>query len=524
MTGRRRRRTTLASAALALGVAGCAIPVSEPQLHDPAHPPARVGMDGRSQPLKVHLASGELLVLRDWEVTPDGLRLRGLGERFDARREPRGRSERVELTLGDVALLETTSSRSETSVSLGVFGTVAFITSTITLYCTASPKSCFGSCPTFYVEGPGGAEPDRPQAEGFSESIARVLEARDVDALRVTRPAGAEVAVTMRNEALETHAVRRVELLAAPMPGGGRVFADGAGRLYPATAIAAPLACRAAEGDCLEAVRASGGAGRASTSDADDLAARETIELELPSAAPGPSGLVIGARQTLLSTYLFYQTMAFTGRRAGEFLASVERGGPAAGRRALGMAQVLGGIDVAVAEGDGPWRAIGSFDEAGPIAGDARVLPFEAEGRGRLRARLTLARGHWRLDHVALARLGAPVAPLVLAPAAAVRAGRADEAVRARLAAGDSHVVTEPGDAWRLVFRLPPGDGRFELFLASEGYYYEWMRQEWLAEEDPQMALLAVADPAAALRRLAPAYKARESTLERAFWDSRFRK
>jgi hypothetical protein len=33
-----------------------------------------------------------------------------------------------------------------------------------------------------------------------------------------------------------------------------------------------------------------------------------------------------------------------------------------------------------------------------------------------------------------------------------------------------------------------------------------------------------VADPAAALRRLAPVYKAQESRLEQQFWDSRFRK
>jgi hypothetical protein len=513
----------VASAALAsVLAAGCSIPISEPRLHDPAHPPSTPPKE-KSEPLKVHLANGELLLVRDWRVT-DGHRLRGMGERFDARRAMVEGSRPVDVALADVALLETTASDNQTSVALGVFGTVAFVASTVTLYCTASPKSCFGSCPTFYVEGPGGAEPERPHAEGFSESIARVLEARDVDALLVSRPAGADVTVTMRNEALETHSVRRVELLAARAPAGGRVLAAGDGRLYPATGMVAPLACRAAGGDCLTAVRASGGGDRASAADERDLATRETLELDLPATAPGPSGVAIGARQTLLSTFLFYQTMAFTGRRAGEFLASVERGGPAAGRRALGMARVLGGIDVSLAEGDGAWRPVGSFDEAGPIAGDVRVVPFEATGRGPLRVRLTLARGHWRLDWVALARLGAPVEPVRLAPASVERRGRADAAARERLASGEGHLVTQPGDAYRLRFRLPEGDGRYELFLASEGYYYEWMREEWLSEEDPQMALLAVADPAAALRRLAPAYKAQEGRLEQQFWASRFRK
>jgi len=95
---------------------------------------------------------------------------------------------------------------------------------------------------------------------------------------------------------------------------------------------------------------------------------------------------------------------------------------------------------------------------------------------------------------------------------------------RESLARGEGHLVTHPGDAYRLCFRLPPGDGSFDLFLESEGFYYEWMRAEWLAEESPAMALQALADPAGALRALAPAYKAREGALEEAFWASRFRK
>ena len=284
-----------------------------------------------------------------------------------------------------------------------------------------------------------------------------------------------------------------------------------------------PLECRAPEGDCGEALRAVGGADRVSPADDGDLAVRERVELRFP-AARGRSGVAIGARQTLLSTFLFYQTMAYVGPGAGAFLAALERGGPEAGRRALGMAQVLGGIDVEVAEGEGPWRAIGSFDEAGPIAGDLRVLPFEGAGVSPLRVRLRLARGHWRLDAVALAHLGAPMAAIRLEPAAVEREGQRDAGARASLVNGDRYLVTHAGDSYRLTFRLPPSDRPLELFLESEGFYYEWMRSEWLAWENPQMAALALVDPAEALRRLAPAYKAEEPHLERAFWASRFRK
>jgi len=516
------RRAQSTAFALALLASACTIPIREPRLHDPSSVPTAA--KGTAE-LKAHMSSGELIVLSQWRVSPDGTRLTGVGDRYDAARTRlTERPKTVDVALADVVLFETDTAKGEFSASLGFLGTVGFVVSSITLYCSVSPKSCFGSCPTFYVLDPQGREPDRPQAEGFSESIARVLEARDVDALRVTRPAGSKVQIVMRNEALETHAVRRVGLLAIQPPPGGRVLAGTDDRFYPATAVTAPLECRAPEGDCLDAVREAGGTERASKADPADLAARETLDLTFPAAAAGPHGIVIGARQTLLSTYLFYQTMAFTGRRAGDFLASLERGGPAAGRRALGMARALGAIEVSVAEAGGDWRAVGSFDEPGPIAGDVQVVPFAATGAGPLHVRLSLARGHWRLDWVALARLGDPVEPVRLAPERVEHDGHPDAEARSRLATGQTHLVTQPGDAYRLTFRLPRGHGRFDLFLESEGYYYEWMRQEWLAEEDPQMAWLAVADPAAALRRLAPAYKAREDRMERQFWESRFRR
>jgi len=516
---KRLRHKMYTTVVVAVVACGCAIGYREPRLHDPAAPPAAA----KDQPeLKVHLRSGELIVLRSWKATPGDGRLAGEGQAYTVTREKKGPAGRQEILLSDVVLLETSSPASVNSVGMGLIATTTVVLGGISGYCAINPKGCFGSCPTFYLEGEGGGEPERPQAEGFSESIARVLEARDVDALLAARPGGSGVSIVMRNEALETHAVRRVRLLAAPRPRGGRVLAGTDDRFYPTPGPVPPLECRAPEGDCRDALREIDGKDRASTADDADLAAREVVELRLPPAR-GASGIAIAARQTLLSTFLFYQTMAYTGRRAGEFLAALERGGPEAGRRALGMARVLGAIDVEVAEGDGPWRPIGRFDEAGPIAGDLQVVPFDASGTGPVRVRLRLARGHWRLDAVALAALEEPVATVAVDPASVERDGRPDERARATLARGEEHVVTRPGDAYRLTFRLPPSGAPLELFLESEGFYYEWMRSEWLAEEDPAMAALAVGDPAAALRRLAPAYKAEEPRLEHAFWASRFR-
>ncbi len=167
--------------------------------------------------------------------------------------------------------------------------------------------------------------------------------------------------------------------------------------------------------------------------------------------------------------------------------------------------------------------AIGSFDEAGPIAGDVKVIPFEAAG-GPLRVRLRQAKGHWRLDYAAVARLGAPVTPRRLEPVSVESGGRPDPRALALLRRGDRHLITVPGDEYRIAFDLPEAPHGLELFLESEGYYYEWMRDEWLAEEDEEMATLVVADPAEALRRMAGSFKGREGDMERAFWASRFQR
>jgi hypothetical protein len=260
---------------------------------------------------------------------------------------------------------------------------------------------------------------------------------------------------------------------------------------------------------------------RRSAADTRDLATRETVELAF-APAHGRVGLVLGARQTLLSTHLFYQSMAYFGSRAGEYLASLERGGPAVAARAMGMARLLGGIDASVAEGDSDFRPIGSFDEAGPIAGDVRVLPFEAGG-GPIRIRLRQAKGHWRIDQVAIVRLAEPLVPVALEPVAVERGSRPDPRALARLR-GDGHLITTPGDAYRIAFELPASRYGLELFLESEGYYYEWMREEWLAEENPELAALVLLDPAEALRRMAGPFQQHEAGLELAFWASRFRK
>ncbi len=482
-------------------------------LHAPSRPPSPTD----AAVLKIHLHSGELVVLRDWQEADTALS--GTGAWYDLDRR-QVRSGRFTIPIDSIALLETSvrhTSRPAGPTIMAVFTTIWGV---FTAACVADPKSCFGSCPTFYVASDTG---EVLAAEGFSSSIARVLEARDLDALYAARVTGGRFTLRMRNEALETHAVRRLRLYATPRPPGGRVFATPDGRFFPAGTITRPTRCAAAEGDCLSALTAVDGIERVSTADSLDLATVETIELEFPDAT-GQLGLVLGARQSLLSTFLFYQTMAYLGTQAGAMLARVERMPPEAARRIMGMARLVGRIEVELWE-RGAWRTVGTYEEAGPLATQFTVLPFaRTAADGPVRVRIHMTKGAWRLGYVALAQLGEPATPVRLDPESVTRDGFPDDGALATLLDSTRHLVTYPGDEYVVAFRLPNTEEDFELFLESEGYYYEWMRQEWLAEEDADMAALVLMQPADGLRVLARQYRGVAPRMERLFWSSRFRR
>jgi hypothetical protein len=396
-------------------------------------------------------------------------------------------------------------------------GFITGITAGIAVYCAANPKACFGSCPTFYLTD--GAR-DVLQAEGFSASIAPRLEARDVDALYRAGPRGREVRVRMVNEAYETHVVRYANLLAVARPPGRRVLADDSARFWSVTLPNPPVRCEAAEGDCRDLLATFDERERKSEADSTDLAARETVDLTFDPVA-GPPALVLTSRQSLLPTYLLYQAFAYLGQSVGQWLAAFERADGAAAARVRNVVATLGGIDVLVPDGAGGWDSVATIRETGPLAADVKLIPLPHTD-GPVHVRLRQARGAWRLDAVGIVALDRPVEPVRVMPHEARRQDRDAPGALARLRSPDDALVTFPGDEYTLTYRLPGDAGRYELFLETRGYYLEWMREEWLAEENPLLAAQLFLDPAAALRRLAPEFKRVEPGLEAAFWRSRY--
>ena len=490
-------------------VAGCSVK----RLKRTLIPPEQISSIERSSPfLKAHMRDGRLLVLSEWSADSAARTVSGRGGAFDVNRAIIAQDS-FTVPLDSVALFETNVVQTSGAVAAMTVITVASLALTVT--CITVPKACFGSCPTFYVSD--GAEPQL-QAEGFSASVLPSLEATDVDALYRVREQSGKLEIRMKNEALETHVVRHVELLAVPRVEGERIFASASGRFHRGRLISPPSRCTGPQGDCRMEVLSFDGIERVSLADSTDLATREEIELEFPEAGNEPLGLVLARRQTLLSTYLFYQALAYMGRSATSWLAALERSPGDLSTRVGGIGRALGGIEVFVRSEDGAWLRVGEDVETGPLAADVCVMPLpQVEGKP-LRVRLRMARGLWRIDWVALARLSGEVEPIRLRPVTVERNGP-NGTVTVPLV---STLTTYPGDEYVFRFRLPAAGGIHELFLESRGYYLEWMREAWLAEEDPRRAVMMLAQPAEALRLLAPEFKQQEPSMERVFWESRY--
>jgi hypothetical protein len=140
------------------------------------------------------------------------------------------------------------------------------------------------------------------------------------------------------------------------------------------------------------------------------------------------------------------------------------------------------------------------------------------------RVRLRLPQGGWRVDYVALASIAGEATPIRVAPRR-VSGTLSKEFGKGRTPATAFPITTLPGDAYELSYQLPPlpaDAAAYELFLDSRGYYLEWMRKEWMGQEQPLAALRMLLAPEQAMRELAPAFKKIEPEAEALFWRSRY--
>lgn len=463
--------------------------------------------------VKLHLRDGGVYIFKEW--TADSSRIKGNGFLLNAQRDTIS-SGSFEVPLNDFVIAE--SNVISGKQGQAVLWILTGISIAATIYCISNPKACFGSCPTFYAFD---WEKMTLQAESFSSSVMPALEAEDIDALYNIKPKNRFLELQMKNEALETHIVRRADLLALHKPIDGRVLTAPDNKFYGATNFNQPVNAVASEGDVSEKICSFDGNERFSATDSNDLAKKEIIDLTFRNIQPVNKGLVVAFRQTLLTTFLFYQSLAYMGNSIGYYFADVERNRNFFKSKLKSPGEMLGGIEVFYQDANANWIKAGEFNETGPIASNIQVLPLN-NFKGDLNIQLRMAKGMWRLDFVSMVDIGDEVNPIRIQPKSSLPSKLADQDVMSILNNQDRALVTYPGDQISLQYELPDDYANYDYFLDAQGYYLEWIREEWTVEENHDKVSELFLNPKKYLKDLAPQFKKIESDMEESFWRSKY--
>jgi hypothetical protein len=346
-----------------------------------------------------------------------------------------------------------------------------------------------------------------------------------VDRLRTTvRPDGT-VQLEVRNEALETHFINHLELLDVQHAAHETVLPDASGR---------PVAVGTLR-PALRAVDASGQDLLATLAAADGLVTRqdgsgashgtETLDHHLDLEVPVPEGadsiaLVLRLRNSLLNTVLLYDVMlGAQGLKSLEWQATTLREiGPA-----LELAQWYSrtmGLRVFEVTAEGQ-RKVAELRDTGPIAFKDVALVIPAGSAPTMRLRIEHVVDNWRIDRLAVAPVRRPAVQALPLHAIVDAVGAADSAMHAVLRTPDrSYLTTGPGHRFTAVWRPAPltGDTVRTFLLASQGYYSEWSRRDWLAA--PTDTAPFRPDRNAIVTALTR-WRGAQDSLERRFLDSR---
>ncbi len=518
----------LFAGAMLAGMAGCVhkIWVTE------AREVPLLGRDAQhviSSPLRAHLADGSTVVYSKG-ATISGGEIVGIGMGYPLLDDVHS-TVRDRVPLDSVVGVETF----EGKVLMAQSVTLSIAASALTALATVGLlKAVFGSCPTVYSDTGAGAV---LQAEGFSYAIAPLLENRDVDPLNVRVDADDMIRLELRNEALETHFINHIELLAVRHAKDDVVIPDQGGKLVmvgPAAPLVAAhdragrdIRAELASADSQLFVSAPATVNAAHAGDLDDW-----IDLEANDLPAGDSvAVVLRLRNSLLNTVLLYDGI-LGGRDAADWMTGgLQNIGTALDvarwyTRTMGMHATTDGAPLPTPTAKEHAR----LSDVGPIAfrDVAIVLPRAERDAKRVRVRLRFVADDWRIDRAVIAgRLVRPKPTTVHLTRVVVpnpaRGGPAvaDTAALGALAdADDRYLQTQPGQRMTLEFaaKQPAADSATSYLIAWQGWYREWIRGSWLA--DPTRTKPWVPGDSAVSTALTQ-WRNKRDGLERAFYSSR---
>lgn len=349
--------------------------------------------------VKVHMKEGDLYVLNSWFVDEGKRQISGLGNHLDINRSIIGSPlNKFILRYDDILLIETNDKGTNPGAPAMVVAAVA--TGAFAIYCAINPKACFGSCPTYFVDR---GDSLKLVGEGFSSSISKTLEAVDVDRIddSVEISLG-NFFLTVKNEALETHMIKKVNMLLVERELGTRVLNEEGKGFYQINNFQAPEKALYNHTSVLEMVEDQDDLEWFSLADSIDLSEKEEIYLHYNN--PGKeTALVIRKRQSLMTTFLFYHSLSLLGNASAYYYSQMESSSDWIRKRSLKMYDLLGGIEFWYAGENGRWEKVTEINEQGPIAQSANLVLLPKSNGKKINIKIRMTRGLWRINYLGLA-------------------------------------------------------------------------------------------------------------------------
>lgn len=473
--------------------------------------------------LKAHLKNGDVCILRDsWIVDTVTNVLTGTGTKYNFNRIKISEGS-ISIPIDSVAIFETNKKiKNPEAGRIAALSILAGLDVIAGIICISNPKACFGSCPTFYIN-----ENDNfhyADAEGFSNAISPSLEYYDIDALDNKPLFQNTFSITMKNEALETHCVNDVKLLAYPRKKGERVYQSPTNDFYLCENNYSLTHASANEGDITTLLKNEDRQERFSFSDENNLSSKEEVFLTFNNVKNADKlGLVLNFRQTLMTTYFIYSAMGYMGDEVGDIFAKMEMNKETKEKLKGGIKKELGNIDIYLwNEQKNDWELQNGVYETGPIAINRQFIPLQhLSSSSKIKLKLVLNKGLWRIDYVALTNIKDKVKPIEITPTNILNKGKVDNTALLEIKNPEKYLISMPGSEYKFNFTLPSADTDYELFLYSKGYYLEWMREHWLKDKDLLKLKQMVDNPKKYLMVEAKNYKRYETTMEHEFWNSK---
>lgn len=479
--------------------------------------------------IKAHDFDGNVYIFKNhWQIDTLQHIISGQANLFNAQREL-VESGMLSVSTDNIVIFETnrilvdeTSGLIAPKVVLSAFNVI------LAGICISSPKVCFGSCPTFYTYNQDHVF--ETVAESFSNAILPSLQYNDIDDIKTTVNGGSDFALTMKNEALETHYVQAADILVIPKVKEFEQIMHGNDDKFYYTNLLAECSDIYSQYDIKkEDIIKRDHHEWTSLANPEHLSTKGEIILTFDDVNPLQAenlGISMTFRQTLMTTYLLYHGLSYMGDEYSDMLTVIETSKRKKEKATQSILHHLGKIDLywntsQSAEG---WKYAGSFYETGPIAKNSQVCPIQnivLKNKGPVYIKIVFNEGLWKFDEISLVSVkevknAAKIPPAIVFKTSDLSVSSNDMSKKITFP-----LTSWPGDEYKIHYNIPQEHEKYQVFLSAEGYYLEWMRSEWLQDKNLKKLTQLLLDPESWLKAETENYKRYESQMEEEFENSK---